>query len=312
MATDNKHVTWIDCLKGIGILSVVFAHVTEIKSVFVFSIPLFFINAGYLFHPQPFRQYFLKLSQRIAIPYCLFLLFISLFCFRSSIFEHVGDILFGGMRLGGDLGIFWFPPVLFLSLLIYNAIGTHRRPAWVMAIALPLALGVQYINPSLPLNIQSIPLALFYIGAGELISSYIPKQEFVTKTLAKIKTWQTIGIIVALCVLLLVPNIYLDIKYNNYGIPVLSIVLSLLAVALVAVLAVKVSRVGVLELFLSFCGRGSLFIMFVHQFIHFRIFGNCNVWLGFVGTVALSVGLYYIAMRFDITRRVLCGEVGKD
>lgn len=31
MATDNKHVTWIDCLKGIGILSVVFAHVTDIK-----------------------------------------------------------------------------------------------------------------------------------------------------------------------------------------------------------------------------------------------------------------------------------------
>lgn len=31
MTTDNKHVTWIDCLKGIGILSVVFAHVTDIK-----------------------------------------------------------------------------------------------------------------------------------------------------------------------------------------------------------------------------------------------------------------------------------------
>ena len=161
MATDNKHVTWIDCLKGIGILSVVFAHVTDIKSVFVFSIPLFFINAGYLFHPQPFRQYFLK-------------------------------------------------------------------------------------------------------------------------------------------------------QYNDYGIPLLSILLSILAVALVAVLSVKVSAVGTLERFLSFCGRGSLFIMFIHQFIHFRIFGNCNVWLGFVGTAALSVGLYYIAMRFDITRRVLCGEVGKD
>ena len=114
MATDNKHVTWIDCLKGIGILSVVFAHVTDIKSVFVFSIPLFFINAGYLFHPQPFRQYFLK-------------------------------------------------------------------------------------------------------------------------------------------------------QYNDYGIPLLSILLSILAVALVAVLSVKVSAVGTLERFLSFCGRGSLFIMFIHH-----------------------------------------------
>lgn len=44
MATDNKHVTWIDCLKGIGILSVVFAHVTDIKSVFVFrSVGLYYI-----------------------------------------------------------------------------------------------------------------------------------------------------------------------------------------------------------------------------------------------------------------------------
>lgn len=49
MATDNKHVTWIDCLKGIGILSVVFAHVTDIKSVFVFSIPLFYWSVSYRF-----------------------------------------------------------------------------------------------------------------------------------------------------------------------------------------------------------------------------------------------------------------------
>ena len=82
----------------------------------------------------------------------------------------------------------------------------------------------------------------------------------------------------------------------DYGIPVLSIALSLLAVALVAVLSVKVSAVGTLERFLSFCGRGSLFIMFIHQFIHFRIFGNCNVWLGFVCTVTLSVGLYYLSL----------------
>lgn len=51
--------------------------------------------------------------------------------------------------------------------------------------------------------------------------------------------------------------------------------------------------------------------MFIHQFIHFRIFGNCNVWLGFVCTVTLSVGLYYIALRFALTRRFLCGEIRK-
>lgn len=70
------------------------------------------------------------------------------------------------------------------------------------------------------------------IGILSVVFAHVTdiKQEFVTKTLAKIKTWQTIGIIAALCVLLLVPNIYLDIKYNDYGIPVLSIALSLLAV----------------------------------------------------------------------------------
>ena len=151
------------------------------------------------------------------------------------------------------------------------------------------------------------------IGILSVVFAHVTdiKKEFVTKTLAKIKTWQTIGIIAALCVLLWVPDIYLDIKYNDYGIPLLSILLSILAVALVAVLSVKVSAVGTLERFLSFCGRGSLFIMFIHQFIHFRIFGNCNVWLGFVCTVTLSVGLYYIALRFALTRRFLCGEIRK-
>lgn len=60
------------------------------------------------------------------------------------------------------------------------------------------------------------------------------------------------------------------------------------------------------------------FLIIVHHVLialpsngYFRIFGNCNVWLGFVGTVTLSVGLYYIALRFALTRRFLCGEIRK-
>lgn len=90
MTPENNRIAWVDCLKGIGILSVIFAHITGIKGVFIFSMPLFFINAGYLFHPQPIKSYIAKLTQRISVPYCVFLAFLSVLCFKSNVLAQGG------------------------------------------------------------------------------------------------------------------------------------------------------------------------------------------------------------------------------
>ena len=41
--TNGKHQLWIDILKGMGILSIIYAHTTDHKGVFIYAVPLFFI-----------------------------------------------------------------------------------------------------------------------------------------------------------------------------------------------------------------------------------------------------------------------------
>lgn len=311
MTPENNRIAWVDCLKGIGILSVIFAHITGIKGVFIFSMPLFFVNAGYLFHPQPIKSYIAKLTQRIAVPYCVFLAFLSVLCFKSNVLAQGGAILYGGMELKGELGVFWFPSVLFLTLVIFNSFGLYKRLLLLCLLALPMAIAVHFAKPNLPLNIQSIPLAMFYVALGYIMQRYMPVRKFGEVVSRKVGWWMTAVAAIVVCVTVAIPNIFLDVKNGDYGIPVVSIVVSVLVVALLSVLSVKIAIISPLESFLSFCGRGSLFIMFVHQYIHFRIFDGRNVLLTLVGTVVLSLFCYFVASRFRITRRLFCGEVIK-
>lgn len=82
-------------------------------------------------------------------------------------------------------------------------------------------------------------------------------------------------------------------------------------VAIVAVVSVKIAKVPVVSTLLAYCGKVSLFIMFVHQYIYFQIFTNNGRLVTLIGTIALSLLLYYAAMQWRITRVLLCGETDK-
>ena len=100
----------------------------------------------------------------------------------------------------------------------------------------------------------------------------------------------------------------MDIKYNYYGIPVLSIVVSVFMVILLALICALSSGMKCLMGPIAYCGKGSLFIMFVHQCIHFFVFAGQDVVVTLMGTVLLSLMLYHFATSNFYTRRLLCGE----
>lgn len=105
-----------------------------------------------------------------------------------------------------------------------------------------------------------------------------------------------------------VPGLYLDIKYNMYGVPVLSFLLSMAIVAYLALFCGQLKPAWPLTSFLAYCGKASLFLMFIHQVIRFRLFFIPDNYVIFVLTVILSVLSYYLASRFKLGRILLCGE----
>lgn len=104
-----------------------------------------------------------------------------------------------------------------------------------------------------------------------------------------------------------IPNIYLDIKQNDYGIPFLSSALSIVAVMALGIISVKLESCHYITVFLAYCGKASLFLMFIHQFIHFRLHTVANVYC-FVLTVLFSLFFYFVSYKFHFSRRLLCGE----
>ena len=209
-----------------------------------------------------------------------------------------------------EFGAFWFPSVLFLSLTMFNLFDDGLR-IWVCIITFIVANLVNHQEVYLPLNFQAVAIAMFYITVGNMINKYLPISDMGRIVDEKFKL-SSICVAAAIGVAILVlSGMFLDIKYNNYGIPVLSILLSVVMVAIVMLLSVKIAKVPVVGRALAYCGKASLFIMFVHQYIHFRIFAAQGRWVTLIGTIALSLLLYYAAMQWRITRVLLCGETDK-
>ena len=301
----KRRYEWIYILKGIGIISVIIVHVTDWKNLFVYALPLFFILSGYLFTPQAILGYVSKMSKRLLIPYCSFFLLITCANFhKNEMGGVIKSFIYGGIALVGDYGVFWYIEVLFISLII-NTLIAKTMLKWLYAISFCLAVIVGASDFYLPWNIQSIPLVLTYLFIGMLL-----RERYSPDCVEKIAMNDTVfySFMVMFVVFCAVPNIYFDIKYNYYGLPVVSFVISIVAVSSLALLSTRINPHKVVGKFLSYCGKASLFLMFVHQFIHYRLFFINNVIVQAIATIIISVSLYFFLCRFKICRKFLFGE----
>ena len=174
--------TWIDILKGIGILSVMWVHITGQHGLFIFALPLFFILPGYLYHPQPCLSYYLKKTvKRLLVPYFAFF---CLIVFKWLIFadnltgmliHSIKLLLWGGTRMYKEMGVFWFAGVLFFALNIFNYMRVkHFNRNWYLAFFLMSHL-LFLCDVRLPWNVQSLPLVLSYMYVGFVLQKHWDK-----------------------------------------------------------------------------------------------------------------------------------------
>ncbi len=190
----KKRETWLDSLKGLGILFVVLGHCYPPQQnltnyLYSFHIALFFVISGYLLPASPtkesFSLFFKKRFKRLMLPYFgygFFTYIIWLFVGRNFgvnkelAIEPLKPLL--GLFYGNGFDNYlvfnitiWFLPALFSTLIIYYMISLFFKKKLRLFIAVLSLLGIGFLdskfnNFRLPWGINIGLIAVFFIYLG--------------------------------------------------------------------------------------------------------------------------------------------------
>lgn len=125
---------WIDVYKGFGIITVTMAHIIpEYKFFYLFHMPMFFFLAGYTLHPiVAHKTFIVRKSKRLLIPHLGFFLLLLVagiflpYQANESVIQIVKHYVYDTESLIYDYGVFWYMPVLFISLVMCNVLINNR------------------------------------------------------------------------------------------------------------------------------------------------------------------------------------------
>lgn len=186
----------IDAAKALAIVLVVLGHASGMPAgyklfAYSFHVPLFFVLSGWV--GERFGRRGLnvstvrKLARTLLIPYLAFFLVAYGLWLLMAVLNHAfgqpgarawWDPLLGVLWANGTrlyvLPALWFLPALFVTTLAYIALRARLSTTVVAALSLPIALAWAGWFPSLqlrlPLALDVLPIALFFIAVGGWLS----------------------------------------------------------------------------------------------------------------------------------------------
>ena len=320
----EQRLPWVDTLKGLGILLVVFGHETGAglaqAFVYLFHMPLFFALSGLLHKPHPDRAGFLrKRAIHLLVPYaafttiaaCVKLLLSTRHGLTTTQVKHgLFIVLWGGAAMKGIFGALWFLTCLFLTQQVMNYLLVRAGLQTTCALT-AVAWVLSYLNSiwmpglSLPWDAQVVLAAMPYFLAGYLARG------------RDILGWQTslIGIIavaVSLYYLRSSPETAYDMRAGYYGLPVITAVLAFGCILACVRLSVWLTPILFLGKWLQQLGAFSLGIMLIHKALPvlpvFRPVLAHGTLLTFVTVVILSWCISGCLWTCSFTRAVLLGS----
>ena len=203
----NMRLHWIDALKGMGIMLVVFAHhslpVALDTYIFSFHMPLFFFISGFLLDFEKYAESGANFAKgrfrSLIVPYFGFALLTCLFYFlldtafqpeviNIKFFE--ADALYGVYSILYALGPMisynpplWFLTCLFITELFFYGLAKkyYSEPKkllfWLSAAGVIGYLYSEYVPFRLPWNVDVALSAVVFYGAGNLFRKYIESEE---------------------------------------------------------------------------------------------------------------------------------------
>ena len=235
-------IQYVDILRAIAIILVIAGHIPYVdfstnfhKWVYAFHIPLFFFISGISlsfinYSKTSFKQLLKKRFHRIYLPYLMWGILLSISNFHLL---TIPKILYGTHKSIASVtnSSLWFLPVLFISLLIVDAIMlllTKKKKLPKLPFILLLFLILALIIPSqptiqsllnghnLPFGIDIVPMTIVFLLLGYLYQTH--------KNISKIrpKIYISIPVIIVLLSITLYFSLNNDVSYvlmaeNRYG-----------------------------------------------------------------------------------------------
>lgn len=329
----SQRITWIDCWKGIAIVTVVAGNILDLKLakyIFWFHMPLFFFISGYLYKENhDYLSFFKKKFLRFIVPYTSFLLLFSL----PTFVIHIGQIwqtkqldslyqlllfilkqLYGGQLLTDWFSVFWFITCLLFTQQLYNFIYTnfanYKSLINIIMLDVYCLAMIDYSffkDISFPWNINVVLMALPFYWLGHMVSQ--------NSTIFNSKRLVVIAVI-TLVIIALIDKIYLlqftfDMKNKSYGIPIFNLFIAIAGIIIVQQIAQTVNKINFLDNVTREIGAASMAIMYLHQPIQISFkqvsFLNEGI-IRMIAGLLIPYLIYKIMINFSFTRKFLLGD----
>jgi len=281
----DSRIIWIDVLKGLGIIAVVWGHSGNPYAylMFFFHMPLFFFMSGYLYKQhagKSWLQYTGKKIKHLLIPYLFYLISITLLLMILSLLKNqpvTADwktLLMGGSSLAGVYGTFWFVTCLFFVQIFYDflcrKIHSNRLRIIMLVACYFLAYWESRFHQDVFLlwNIDVVLFAIIFYALGNLCRF---KKWFENPRIVSFLTVFSLIITVTFFTLYFMDIIRfgLDLKHRQYYFFGTNVLVPMSMIILLSVLSIKVAKSGIIRKITSSLGESSMSIMYLHQFSNF-------------------------------------------
>ena len=312
-----ERLSWLDVLKGIGIILVVIGHIYSDQTVFnwlySFHMPLFFLAAGWVYKEKPILTDIKRRIRTIVVPYFSFGLLVFLYWqvierrFRNSDMSFMDSLLglFSGCYDNLDFNIhLWFLPCFFVTVVLFNVlVNLGGKKIAYIASALMSLIYVALLMPELFWGFNRVFKYIGFYAVGVFLSG--KETKIVDR---KIGT----GVV---AVILLVLNFFLSLHNLTTGI--MWFVTALIGVAAVILISQLINENKILQYF----GRISLIVLCIHGPVYRIVVKIVSIPLH-MGTdavrknfllamVVVAVTMLICSVAYEIVIRIAPWMVGK-
>ena len=284
----HHRIVWVDIAKAVAIIAMILGHEVDGTSlhiwIFSFHMPIFFILSGYTSHIvtswKDWRQQMRKLAVRILIPA---LLMVILYQIERSFFKQIpwGQVLtISGKELlwgaapaasmqGLSIEIEWFLFVYFFAKLFFDCLNIIFQDKEYGTVLILLSFACyQFItvHMNLPLALDLVPLASFYMYVGHLLKS---KKEWLGTHYFFI-----VGLAFVFWGLMLINQQYVDMAKRWFtGNYILGILETIAGSFVIIVACQEMDQFKLMEK-LALLGKHTLLLMFIHELDTYNFTGR--------------------------------------
>lgn len=336
-----KNLTYVDRVKGIGIIAVVMLHsglTNALISACIssFIMPLFFMTSGILLqYTQASQQarnvFYGKKVKTLLVPYMFFgVCYLIMGAIRGYTKAELFGIIFENITLFGN-SVLWFLPCLFIAqAIVYEIYRKTKKKSGLVICALSSIMGYVFVKqlvlcfPKETLLWQSMFYVLFAIGRGLFAAGFIGVGYWLNDWIEQIKqvlekslskwVYTLLGgvgsiFLLVLWVILAKKNGPTDFKVMAFG------NMSYYFIAAVAAIIgmIIVCRFLYKDKILAYCGKYSLIIMLTHlelQFLNVSI--KCGeflqVYTGRLGNITYWFGIIGSMILLEVITIYMCNH----